>query len=116
MSAANAARTLNAAYDDRFVLGLGVSHQPLVKGLRGHDYASPLEEMRQYLEAMNAAPMFAPEGDHEFAKVIEMCIRDRSTFAPPSPRPNSRTASVPPTTTALPSPRLATPARSRRCV
>jgi len=70
VSAANAARTFNAAYDDRFVLGLGVSHQPLVKGLRGHDYASPLEEMRQYLEAIDAAPMFAAEGDHEFAKVI----------------------------------------------
>ena len=70
VSAANAARTLNAAYEDRFVLGLGVSHQPLVQGLRGHEYATPLQEMRQYLTAMNAAPMFAPEGDHDYAKVI----------------------------------------------
>jgi probable F420-dependent oxidoreductase len=70
VGAANAARTLNAAYGDRFVLGLGVSHQPLVQRLRGHDYAAPLEQMRQYLSALNAAPMFAPEGDHEFARVI----------------------------------------------
>ena len=70
VSAANAARTLNAAYDDRFVLGLGVSHEPLVKGLRGHQYASPLEEMRSYLTAMDQAPMFAPEGEQEYAKVI----------------------------------------------
>jgi len=70
VTAANAARTLNAAYDDRFVLGLGVSHQPLVQRLRGHDYASPLDQMRQYLSAMEKVPMFAPEGDHEFATVI----------------------------------------------
>ena len=70
VTAANAARTLNAAYGDRFVLGLGVSHQPLVQRLRGHEYAAPLAQMRQFLTAMNAAPMFAPEGDHEFATVI----------------------------------------------
>jgi probable F420-dependent oxidoreductase len=70
VTSANAARTLNAAYDDRFVLGLGVSHQPLVQRLRGHEYAAPLAQMRQFLSAMNAAPMFAPEGDHEFATVI----------------------------------------------
>ena len=70
VTSANAARTLNAAYDDRFVLGLGVSHQPLVQRLRGHEYAAPLNQMRQFLSAMNVAPMFAPEGDHEFATVI----------------------------------------------
>ncbi|MFZ1062577.1 MAG: TIGR03620 family F420-dependent LLM class oxidoreductase [Acidimicrobiales bacterium] len=70
ISAANAARTLNAAYDDRFILGLGVSHEPLVQRLRGHEYEAPLEQMRQYLTALSAAPMFAPEGDHEFARVI----------------------------------------------
>ena len=31
VATANAARTLSAAYDDRFVLGLGVSHEPLVE-------------------------------------------------------------------------------------
>ena len=66
----NAARTLNAAFDDRFVLGLGVSHQPLVNRLRGHDYASPLATMREYLEAMDRAPMHAQEKDHPSARVI----------------------------------------------
>ena len=70
VSAANAARTLNAAYADRFVLGLGVSHRPLVERLRGHDYANPLGAMRDYLGAMDAAPMFAPEGEREYARVI----------------------------------------------
>jgi len=70
VSAAAAAKTLNAAYDDRFVLGLGVSHKPLVEGLRKHDYASPVTHMTEFLKAMNEAPMFAPEGNHEYAKVI----------------------------------------------
>ncbi len=70
VGAAAAARTLNAAYDDRFVLGLGVSHQPLVEGLRGHDYSSPLEAMRAYLTAMDAAPNFSPEGQHPYARVL----------------------------------------------
>lgn len=70
VSAANGARTLNAAYDDRFVLGLGVSHQPLVERLRGHEYATPLAAMRAYLNAMDAVPMFAPEGETRYARVI----------------------------------------------
>jgi alkanesulfonate monooxygenase SsuD/methylene tetrahydromethanopterin reductase-like flavin-dependent oxidoreductase (luciferase family) len=44
-----AAKTLAEAYPDRFVLGLGVSHRPLVE-MRGHDYRSPLSTMRAYLE------------------------------------------------------------------
>ena len=70
VSASNAAKTLNAAYDGRFVLGLGVSHRPLVEGLRGHEYATPVEAMRAYLSAMDAAPMLAPEGEVRAAKVI----------------------------------------------
>ena len=47
--------TLNALYGDRFVLGLGVSHVPLVEGLRGHSYGKPVATMRAYLDAMAAA-------------------------------------------------------------
>jgi len=70
VSAAASSRTMNAAYDDRFVLGLGVSHQPIVEGLRGHNYVTPLEAMRAYLEALRDAPMFAAEREHPFARVI----------------------------------------------
>jgi probable F420-dependent oxidoreductase len=70
VGASNAAKTLNAAYGDRFVLGLGVSHQPLVERLRGHTYATPLRAMRDYLTAMDTAPMFAPEADQRCARVI----------------------------------------------
>src|SRR4051812_46361016 len=36
----------------RFLLGLGVSHVPLVEGLRGHTYGKPVHTMRGYLEAL----------------------------------------------------------------
>ncbi len=42
VTTANGAKTLSAAYGDRFVLGLGVSHEPLVTRLRGHHYESPI--------------------------------------------------------------------------
>lgn len=47
--------SLNRLYDGRFVLGLGVSHVPLVEGARGHDYKKPVTTMRAYLEAMAVA-------------------------------------------------------------
>lgn len=47
--------TLNALYDGRFVLGLGVSHQPLVSDVRGHDYKRPLATMQTYLDDMDRA-------------------------------------------------------------
>ncbi len=55
---AAAQKTLADAYPDRFLLGMGVSHAPLV-GMRGHDYGKPLSAMRRYLDAMDAAPFLA---------------------------------------------------------
>jgi probable F420-dependent oxidoreductase len=43
---------LSRMYDSRFILGLGVSHAPMVAGLRGHDYGKPLPAMRAYLDLM----------------------------------------------------------------
>src|SRR5215813_7110238 len=52
MAMAAAQKTLAEAYPGRFLLGLGVSHAPLV-GMRGHAYAKPLSAMRGYLDAMD---------------------------------------------------------------
>lgn len=57
---ANGARALVEGYPDRFLLGLGVSHAPTVK-TRGQSYARPLEYMRRYLDAMDAAPYTGPK-------------------------------------------------------
>ena len=55
MTMAAAARTLAELSDGRFVLGIGVSHAPLVQRLRGHDYAKPYSYMKEYLGKMKAA-------------------------------------------------------------
>lgn len=44
--------TLNQLFDDRFILGLGVSHPPMVEGLRGHVYEKPIPAMRRYLNGI----------------------------------------------------------------
>ncbi|HJQ85723.1 MAG TPA: LLM class F420-dependent oxidoreductase [Candidatus Binatia bacterium] len=56
MAMAAAQNTLAEAYPGRFLLGMGVSHAPLVAGMRGHDYRRPLSFLRAYLEAMDRAP------------------------------------------------------------
>lgn len=43
---------LNAMYGGRFMLGLGVSHKPMVEGLRGHVYDKPVPAMRAYLDTL----------------------------------------------------------------
>jgi probable F420-dependent oxidoreductase len=48
--------TLAEQSGDRFLLGMGVSHKPLVEGVRGLEYGPPVATMRKYLESMAAAP------------------------------------------------------------
>ena len=55
-----AAHTLAEQTGGRFALGIGVSHAPMVEGLRQLDYSNPLKQMRTYLEAMEASPYMAP--------------------------------------------------------
>ena len=60
VATANAQSGLNEQSGNRFLLGLGVSHKPLVSDMRGHSYGRPVPTMRAYLEAMRAAPYQAP--------------------------------------------------------
>jgi probable F420-dependent oxidoreductase len=55
----SAALGLADVYPGRFVLGLGVSHAPLVTG-RGHEYRKPVTAMREYLDQMDHAPYVPP--------------------------------------------------------
>jgi probable F420-dependent oxidoreductase len=70
MTMAAAQKTLTEAYPDRFLLGMGVSHAPLVEGVRGHRYEKPLSAMRTYLDAMDAAPFLAVPPTAEPVRVI----------------------------------------------
>ena len=65
LCANSAWHTVSEAFPDRFLLGLGVSHEVMVAGLRGHDYSKPYSAMRAYLDAMDnglftAAPASIP--------------------------------------------------------
>jgi probable F420-dependent oxidoreductase len=53
MTTSNATKTLNEAYDGRFLLGLGVSHHTITEWVRKHDYSKPYTRMREYLERMD---------------------------------------------------------------
>ncbi len=55
MAMNNGWQSLSEAFPNRFLLGLGVSHQPLVEGLFGGSYGPPLTAMREYLDAMDAS-------------------------------------------------------------
>lgn len=54
-----AQKTLAEQSGGRFLLGMGVSHKPLVEGVRGLQYGPPVATMRSYLEKMAAAPYTA---------------------------------------------------------
>ncbi|MGW8378473.1 LLM class F420-dependent oxidoreductase [Streptomyces sp. ODS28] len=78
-----AARTaeLEPAHRDRFLLGIGVSHGPLAP-----QYAKPYSAMREYLTALDSAPVPVPAGNRVLAalgpKMLELS-RDRAAGAHP---------------------------------
>jgi len=90
VATSSGARTLAAMHPGRFLLGLGVSHAPLVERMRGHSYGKPVTAMREYLRAMHEAP-YAVAGDEPPAprvlaalgpKMLELA-RDRAHGAHP---------------------------------
>jgi probable F420-dependent oxidoreductase len=61
--------TLTEAYPERFLLGLGVSHVPLVN-TRGHVYDKPYSAMRAYLDAMDEVHYDAPRPSQPPQRVL----------------------------------------------
>ena len=49
---AAASNTVAEQSGGRFLLGIGVSHKPLVTNLRGHSYDKPYSFMKEYLPKM----------------------------------------------------------------
>ncbi|MCW3068125.1 MAG: class F420-dependent oxidoreductase [Solirubrobacterales bacterium] len=97
-AAINGANTLNEACEERFLLGLGVSHAPIVNS-RGHEYAKPLTAMRAYLEAIDEHTYDAPAPVHPSPvllaalrpKMLELA-RERTAGAHPYFVPPAHTA------------------------
>jgi probable F420-dependent oxidoreductase len=97
-AAVNGANTLNEAYRGRFLLGLGVSHAPIVNS-RGHQYAKPLTAMSAYLDAIDEQTYAAPGPEHPSpvvlaalrTKMLELA-RERTAGAHPYFVPPAHTA------------------------
>ncbi len=60
MTMGAASKTVAELSGGRFLLGIGVSHEPLVAGLRGHSYNKPYSYMKEYLPKMKSALYMAP--------------------------------------------------------
>jgi probable F420-dependent oxidoreductase len=65
-----AANTVGELSNGRFVLGIGVSHKPLVLNLRGHSYDKPYSYMKEYLPKYKSAIYRAPKAKEEVPVVI----------------------------------------------
>ena len=92
-------QSVSEAFPGRFLLGLGVSHAPMVEGMRGHEYRPPLTAMREYLEQMDAAPYFAAKPTVPPERVLAALgpkmlalARDRAAGAHPYNVPPEHTA------------------------
>ena len=81
----------------RFLLGMGVSHKPLVEGVRGLNYG-PVATMRAYLKKMAEAPYTAvmPEAAPKTViaalgpKMLELAASETAGAHPISHRPITR--------------------------
>ena len=83
-------KTVTAAHPDRFLLGIGVSHQVAVEGFFGQKYDKPLTTMRNYLDAMDRGLFFAAPPPVEPTRVLAALgpkmlelARDRAAGAHP---------------------------------
>jgi probable F420-dependent oxidoreductase len=92
------AATLGSAWPGRFILGLGISHAPLVNRT-GQTYEKPLAHMAHYLEAMEAAVPLAPVTEVPVPRVLAALrpqmlslARDRADGAHPYFVPPAHTA------------------------
>jgi probable F420-dependent oxidoreductase len=76
---------LTAAHPGRFLLGLGVSHEPAVTS-SGQVYARPLAKMREYLDALDVTGPPVPAAERMLAalgpRMLELA-RDRTAGAHP---------------------------------
>ena len=89
--------TLGAAYPGRFILGVGISHAPMVDR-SGQTYEKPLDHMIRYLDGMDASAGDAPATEVPVPRVLAALrpkmlalSRDRADGAHPYFVPSSHT-------------------------
>jgi probable F420-dependent oxidoreductase len=101
---AAASKTVAELSGGRFMLGIGVSHKPLVSNLRGHNYDKPYSYMREYLSRMKKALYRAPEPKQRvpvvlaalYPKMLALCAAEadgtHTYFVPPEHTAQARAA------------------------
>ncbi len=70
MTMANAQKTVAEAFPNRFLLGMGVSHAPLVVGVRKHDYSKPFSHMVEYLDRMDSSLFMGKGPDEDPGRIL----------------------------------------------
>jgi probable F420-dependent oxidoreductase len=88
---------LTARFGDRFLLGLGNSHAPLVEAASRGPYARPYSKMEQYLDALDAAEPPVPVGQRMLAALGPRMLalaRARAAAAHPYLVPPEHTAAA----------------------
>src|SRR3954470_21834467 len=77
---------LSSDYGHRFLVGIGVSHAPVVDAAEAGRYRKPLARAREFLDGLDAASTPLPVGDRVLAalgpKMLELA-RDRAAGAHP---------------------------------
>src|SRR5260370_8637131 len=107
MTMSAASKTVAESSGGRFLLGIGVSHAPLVAGLRGHNYNKPYTYMKEYLAKMKSARYSAP-APKEPVPVVLAALHPKmlalsateancthTYFVPPDPTANAPTLTGP---------------------
>jgi probable F420-dependent oxidoreductase len=67
---ANAQRATYEAHEGRFLLGVGVSHAPMIEAVRKQAYVKPYSFMKEYLARMDEAPYRAHPLEAEPPRVL----------------------------------------------
>jgi probable F420-dependent oxidoreductase len=96
---AAASNTVAEQSGGRFLLGIGVSHKPLVTNLRGHSYDKPYSFMKEYLPKMKGALYVAPK-PKEPVKVVLAALHPKMLALSASEANGTHTYFVPPEHTA----------------
>ncbi len=77
---------LAATHGERFLLGIGVSHAPLINKDEPGRYGKPMAAMREFLDGLDAAPVPVAPGDRVLSalgpKMLELA-RDRTAGTHP---------------------------------
>jgi probable F420-dependent oxidoreductase len=95
----SASKTVAELSGGRFLLGIGVSHKPLVSNLRGHSYDKPYSYMKEYLPKMMGAIYQAPP-PKEPVPVVLAALHPRMLALAAAETQGTHTYFVPPEHTA----------------